>query len=71
MPLGLPLLPPLVVTTAVRLPKAGGVLKVTVSWVEVAAVTVPEPVLKLTVLLPGVVSKPVPLMVIVGEVVAK
>jgi hypothetical protein len=71
VPLGLPLLPPLVVTTAVRLPKAGGALKVTVSWVEVAAVTVPEPVLKLTVLLPGVVSKPVPLMVIVGEEVAK
>ena len=46
-------------------------MKVTVSWVEVAAVTFPVPELKMTELLLGVVSKPVPLMVIVVELVAK
>ena len=71
MPLGVPLLPPSVVTTAVRLPKAGKVLKVTVNCVAVAAVTFPVPELKMTELLLGVVSKPVPLMVIVVELVAK
>ena len=64
-------MPPSVVTTAVRLPRAGAEVKVTVNWVAVAAVTTPEPVLKLTVLLLGVVSKPVPVRVIVVELVAK
>ena len=60
-----PLLTPSVVTTAVRLPAAVGLVEnVTVSEVVVAAVTVPTaPSLKATVLLPAVVSKPKPLMV--------
>ena len=51
------------VTTAVRLPMAvGGVVKVTVNCVEVAAVTVPlaPKVLNVTVLWLNVVEKPVP-----------
>jgi hypothetical protein len=45
----------------------GGVVKLTVSWVAVAADTVPTaPLLKTTVLLTAVVSKSVP--VIVNEV---
>ena len=61
-----PLVPPSVVTMAVRLPRpVGTVEKVTVSCVAVAAVTLPTApnVLKATLLLAGVVSKPVPLMV--------
>ena len=52
----------LVVTTAVKLPEAvGGLDILTVSVVAVAAVTVPDaPLLKLTVLLAAVVSKPKP-----------
>ena len=59
----LPLLIAFVVTTAVRLPIDGAVLKVTVNWVAVALVTVPVPLLKVTVLLAAVVSNPVPVMV--------
>ena len=55
-----PLVFPSVVTIAVRFPAAVGVcVKVTVSEVAVAAVTVPvAPSLKVTELLPGVGSKP-------------
>lgn len=62
---GAPLLALLVVTTAVRISAAAGfVPNVTVNSVAVAAVTVPTaPSLKTTVLLPGVVSKPEPLIV--------
>ncbi len=61
-----PLLTPLVVTTAVRLPAAGLTENVTVSCVAVAEVTVPTaPLLNVTVLLAAVVLKPVPAMVIV------
>ena len=69
----MPLVPPLEVTTAVRVPMlAGSVFMVTVSWVEVAAVTVPTALLlKRTELLAGVVEKPVPLMVIVGVLIEK
>ena len=56
-------MPPKDVTTAVRLPRDGAVLKVTVNWVAVALVTVPVPLLKVTVLLAAVVSNPVPAMV--------
>ena len=68
-----PLLTPSVVTTAVRLPAAVGFVEnVTVSEVAVAAVTVPAaPSLKTTVLLPGVVSKPKPLMVSVVALAAR
>ena len=66
-------MPPLEVTTAVRAPMiAGSVFMVTVNWVEVAAVTVPTALLlKRTVLLAGVVEKPVPLMIIVGVLIEK
>ena len=62
-----PLPAPSVVTTAVRLPSAAGLVpNVTVSDVAVADVTVPvAPLLKTTVLLAGVVSKPAPLIMIV------
>jgi hypothetical protein len=60
-PLTLPI--PFVVTTATSSPRPGSVLKVTVSWVAVALVTVPVPLLKVTVLLAAVVLKPVPAMV--------
>ena len=69
---GVPLLELSDVTTAVRLPAVGFVENVTVSEVAVAAVTVPTaPSLKTTVLLPGVVSKPEPLMVIVVALAAR
>lgn len=60
-----PLLTPFVVTTALRLPTdVAFVEKITVSVVAVAAVTVPAaPKLNATVLLPGVVSNPKPLIV--------
>ena len=60
-----PLLMPLVVTTAVKFPAvAGTVVRVTVSVVDVAEATVPTaPLLKVTVLLPAVTSKPEPLIV--------
>jgi hypothetical protein len=51
------------VTVAVRLPGDGAELKVIVKRVEVAEVTVPVPLLKITILLPGVVLKPEPAMV--------
>ena len=68
-----PLLTLWVVTTAVRLPaEAGEVDNVTVSDVAVAAVTVPAaPLLKTTVLLPGVVSKPKPSIVTVVSSAAR
>ena len=68
-----PLVKLLVVTTAVKLPTAVGFVdKVTVSAVAVAAVTVPTaPLLKATVLLPGVVSKPKPLIVTVLALASK
>ena len=55
-----PLLTPLEVTTAVRLPLiAGGAVMATVSEVAVAAVTLPPaPLLKVTMLFDGVVEKP-------------
>ena len=62
---------PATVTMAVRLPRpVGTVVKVTVSCVAVAAVTLPTAprVLKATVLLAGVVEKLVPLMVRVTAV---
>src|SRR6478735_9257663 len=64
---GAPLLIPLVVTTAVRMPaESGRVENVTVSDVGVDKVTVPAaPSLNVTVLLATVGSKPKPLMVIV------
>ena len=65
----LPLVPPKEVTVAVRLPRDGAVSKVTVNWVAVALVTLPVPLLKVTVLLAAVVSNPVPAMVrVVAEV---
>jgi hypothetical protein len=49
------------VTTAVRGPRPGGEENVTVKDVGVAAVTVPAPLLRTTVLAAGVdASKPVP-----------
>ena len=55
----------MVVTTAVSAPTlVGWVESVTVNDVAVAAVTVPTaPLLNTTLLLPGVVSKPVPVIV--------
>lgn len=67
--IGVPLLIPSVVTTAVKLPAVGFVEKVTVSEVAVAAVTLPTaPLLKTTVLFPGVVLKPAPVIVTVAAV---
>jgi len=62
-----------VVTIAVRLPVVlGGVVKLTVNNVVVAEVTLPKaPLLKVTVLLPAVVSKPVPAMVNVVALIAR
>jgi hypothetical protein len=57
------LAPPKDVTTAVRLPRDGAVLKVTVNWVAVALETVPVPLLNATVLLAAVVENPDPLMI--------
>ena len=55
----------MVITVAVRLPIAvGRVLKVTVNWINVAAVIVPTaPLLKVTVLLLAVVSNPFPMII--------
>ena len=64
-------MPPKEVTVAVRLPRDGAVSKVTVNWVEVAEVTWPVPLLKLTVLLAVVVLKPVPTMVSVVALLAR
>ncbi len=59
------LVPPKDVTTAVRLPRDGAVSKVTINWVEVAEVTWPVPLLKVTVFILGVGTKSVPAMVTV------
>lgn len=62
-----------VATMAVNGPAVlGGVVNVTVSWVAVAALTLPtaKP-LKSTVLLPGVVLKPKPSIVMLGALAAK
>ena len=67
----LPLLLEFVVTTAFSSPGVGAVLKVTVSWVAVALVTVPVPLLKITVLLAAIGSKPVPVMVSVVALFAR
>ena len=67
----LPLLIPFVVTTAVRLPRDGAVLKVTINWVAVALVTEPVPLLRVTVLLAAMVSNPVPAMVRVVALIAR
>ena len=58
----MPLLRLLVVTTAVRLPAVvGKVVKFTVNWVDVALATVPTaPLLKTTVLFPGMLLKFIP-----------
>lgn len=65
---GAPLLALFEVTTTVKSPAAAGLVeKVTVSDVAVAAVTAPTaPLLKTTVVLAVLVSKPKPLMVIVS-----
>jgi hypothetical protein len=62
---GVPLDAPLVVTTAVKLPSVvGRVVRLTVSAVAVAVVTVPmAPLLNVTVLFAAVVLKPKPLIV--------
>ena len=68
-----PLLTELVVMTAVRSSAVTGVVeKATVNVVAVAVVTVPTaPLLKTTVLLLAVLSKPKPLMVIVVALAAR
>ena len=68
---GDPLEPPYDVTIAVRFPSEGGVDSVTVNWVEVALVTVPLPLLSVTVLFAATGSKPVPVMVRVVAVADK
>ena len=68
---GLPLLCAFEVTTAVRLPRDGAVARVTVNWVAVALVTVPVPLLRVTVLLAAVVSKPVPVTISVVALAAR
>ena len=67
----MPLAPPKEVTIAVRLPRDGAVAKVTVNWVAVALVTVPVPLLRVTVLLAAMVSNPVPTMVSVVALIAR
>lgn len=71
--IALPLLTPSLVTIAVSDPAARGLVeKVTTKLVAVEDVTVPTaPLLKVTVLLPGVVLKPKPLMVTVVAARAK
>ena len=57
---------------AVRLPEAlGSVVKVIVNWVAVALVTVPVPLLRVTVLLAAMVLNPVPAMVRVVALLAR
>ena len=67
----LPLVPPKEVTVAVRLPRDGAVSKVTVNWVEVAEVTWPLPLLKLTVFILAVGTKFVPVIVRVAALLAR
>ena len=67
-----PLLAPLVVTTAVKLPAEGTVVNEMLSAVAVAELTVPTaPLLKTTVLFAAVVLKPEPLIVIVVALIAR
>ena len=63
------LVPPKEVTIAVRLPRDGAVSKVTINWVEVAEVTWPVPLLKVTVFILGVGTKLVPAMVTVAALI--
>ncbi len=65
------LVPPTEVTIAVRLPSDGAVLKVTVNRVEVAEVTRPLPLLKLTVFILAVGTKFVPVIVRVVALLAR
>jgi hypothetical protein len=65
------LVPPNEVTTAVRMPSDGAVSKVTVNWVEVAEVTWPLPLLKLTVFILAVGTKFVPVIVSVVALLAR
>ena len=65
-----PLLIPFVITSALNV-LFGTVLNVTVNWVAVALVTVPVPLLKITVLLAAIGSKPVPVMVSVAALFAR
>ena len=66
---GLPLLMPDTVTDALREPSARLVNPVTVNCVAVAEVTVPvAPPMKVTMLLAGVVEKPMPLIVMLMSV---
>jgi len=65
------LVPPTEVTIAVRLPRDGAVSKVTVNWVEVAEVTWPLPLLKLTVFILAVGTKFVPVIVRVAALLAR
>ena len=70
--IAVPLLAPLVVTTAVKLPDVGRVDSDTVKAVEVAFVTVPmAPLLNTTRLFKAVVSNPVPAIVTVLASAAK
>jgi len=65
--------PPFEVTTAVNAPAIWGcVVKVTVNLIGVAPVTLPiTSRLKFTVLLPGVVSNPEPLIIIMGALTVR
>ena len=65
------LVPPTEVTIAVRLPSDGAVSKVTVNRVEVAEVTWPLPLLKLTVFILAVGTKFVPVIVRVVALLAR
>jgi len=57
---------------AVRVPAAlGSVVKVIVNWVAVALVTVPVPLLRVTVLLAAMVLNPVPAIVRVGALLIR
>lgn len=65
-------MPPKIVTTAVREPLLGGVIKETINCVEVAELTIPTaPRLSATVLFAATGIKLVPLMVNVVVVVVK
>src|SRR5262249_19103102 len=66
-----PLPTPFEVTTAVKLPAIRPLRPVTVNCVLVAAVTVPVPLLKVTLLLAAVVEKPKPLIVSVVALAAR
>ena len=59
------LVPPKEVTMAVKPPSAGAISKVTINWVEVAEVTWPVPLLKVTAFILGVGTKFVPVIVTV------